>query len=213
MAVLISRIRIAGTPSTVPIEIEPCALRDVQLWHRDIHLKFIAPKGGIGSNWDWPAIFLGSGVTEAMSGRVPLTFQIRVEAPNGMAVPVAQALFSFPYSYPGNAKGRNPHEKCVFIWFIAATPIEALNFYGIKHKFAVMAPLLDTAIQISLTQGLEGRIGLHAAAGKTSEESAELAARYAKQELLQRGKSIGFFRPFRWEDGRLFYFYPAGALA
>lgn len=209
----ISNIRTAGTGVLVPAEVHPCGQQDVQLWQKSIHTPFIAPRGGIGSDWNWPANFIGCNLTEAAAGRQAITFQIRVASPNGDAVPVAQGILSLPYAYPGTPKGKKDSKGCVFVWFIAAAPEDALQKFGVNQKFAVMAPLLDTAIQVSLSNGLEGRIGLHAAPGSTPEESDELAARYTKQGLQRREAGRGRFRMFRREDGRLFYFDEAKAVA
>lgn len=204
---LISKIRVAGTTDIVPAEIHLCEFEDMVLWQRKIQKPFIAPLGGIGSNWDWPALFVACTLTEAAMGRQAISLQIRGEGPNGRAIPVAQAIYSRPYAYPGN-----PGESCVFVWFIASTPEAALKSFGISHKFATMAPLLDTAIQLSLDAGLDGRIGLHAALGATRKESDALVDRYLRQGLSRRTQGKGFFRaPFRREDGRLFYFNPAAA--
>lgn len=211
---LISSIRVAGTTRTVSAEIHPCEFKDVQLWQRDIHTPYILPQGGIGSDWDWTAYFIGCNVTEASAGRQALTFQIRVEGRNGDAVPVAQAILSLPYAFPGTPAGVKFPKRCVFIWYIAAAPQVALKFFGVNDKFATLAPLLDTAIQVSLGHDLEGRIGLHAALGADAQASEDLAKKYEQQGLVRRKKGSGFFRaPFRREDGRLFYFDEDGARA
>lgn len=204
---LIERIRIAGAGGTVPVEIYPCKFKDMVVWQRKIHKPFIAPQGGIGADWDWPAYFLGCTLTERALLRQALAFQIRIAGPTGEAVPVAQAIFSMPYPFPGNSR-----ERCVFIWFIAATPEPALKSFGVPHTFAMMAPLLDTAIQLSIAHGMNGRIGLHAAFGASESESAKLSSKYLKHGLKVRPKQAGYFRwPVRREDGRLFYFDAAAA--
>jgi hypothetical protein len=95
----------------------------------------------------------------------------------------------------------------VFIWFIAATPVDALIALGVPERLSVLPPLLDTAIQISEANGLAGRIGLHAAEGPSAKENTILENKYRFQGLRQRSKIQRFFRfPFRRDDGRLFYF-------
>lgn len=147
---LISDIRVAGTGQIVPAEIYPCEMLDLQLWQRDIQTAFIAPAGGIGANWDWPALFVGCNAIETAAGRQAVTFQIRVEGPIGEGIPVVQSIMSFGYPYPGNTGG-TPKQRCVFVWFVAATPETALQSFGINHRFATLAPVLDTAIQLSLS--------------------------------------------------------------
>jgi hypothetical protein len=206
---LISKIRVANTLRTAEAEVRPSSFADVVTWQRRIHAPFIAPTQGIGSDWDWPALYLGCHFSEQTFGRQALAFQIRVADPAGGAVPVAQAILSLPYAWPGG----EPH-KCVFLWFIAAAPAAALNAYGITEKFSVLPPVLDVAVQVSRSHGLEGRIGLHAAAGRTPNETNDLVRRYAGHGLRRRSRLRGFFRfPHRPEDGRLFYFTPEDALA
>ena len=135
-------------------------------------------------------------------GRKAISFQLRVKGPGGSAVPVAQAIFSLPYFYPGDLR-----KRCVFVWLIAGTPPSALQAFGVDERYSLMGPLLDTAIQVSLAHGLGGRIGLHAATGATPLESEKLVQKYLDQGLEQRTKSgVYFRRPFRKDDGKFFYF-------
>jgi hypothetical protein len=77
-----------------------------------------------------------------------------------------------------------------------------------------MAPLLDTVVQMSIANGQQGRVGLHASPGDTPQLSDELFQRYRRYGLKNRPVRKGFFRfPFRKDDGRLFYFDSADALA
>lgn len=135
-------------------------------------------------------------------------FQLRVADPKGAAVPVVQVILSVPYPSPSNER-----ENCVFVWFVAGAPESALKANDIFDTFSVMAAVLDTAVQVSLVHGLEGRIALHAATGTDKDENKRLTTKYRKYGLQQRGKLRGFFRfPHRWDDGRLFYFTSNEAL-
>lgn len=204
----VSRIRVANTARTVEAEVRPCSFADVVVWQRRIHDPYIAPRGGIGSGWNWPALFIGCHIVERSFGRQAAGFQLRVADQAGNAVPVAQTLFSLGYEWPASARFR-----CVFVWFLAATPVAALQANGIQDRFSVLNPLLDLAVQISLSRGLEGRVGLRATTGGNSQESEALVAKYRNCGLQQRSKRAVFFRfPVRPDDGRLFYFGPAAAL-
>lgn len=198
---LIKKIQIAKSKRTVPAEIYPCEFGDVVQWQRQIHRPFIAPLKKIGHNWKWPALFLGCHTIEQLTSRQAIVFQIRVSDGKGNAVPVAQAILSLPYSWPGS-----PGKRCVFIWFVAAVPKSALSHFGVNQSFACLAPVVDTAIQVSFANGLKGRIGLHAALGATDEQSIELITRYTQLGLTKRPNFLRYFRfPFRKDDGRLFY--------
>ena len=205
---LLSKIRVANTQKLVEAEVHPCGYEDMVIWQRRIQAPYIAPRGGIGSDWNWPALFLACHFSEQALARQAVAFQLRVADEHGDAVPVAQAIFTLPYHWPAD-----PAQFCVFVWFIAATPVEALRAYGIGERFSILPPLLDTAIQVSLSNDLEGRIGLHAAAGSSTAQSLALEEKYRNCNLRQGSKSKGFFRfPFRRNDGRLFYFSSADAL-
>jgi hypothetical protein len=206
---LITSVRVANTQMTMPAEIYPCTFRDIVLWQRRIQEPYIAPGGGIGFDWNWPRFFLGCHIIEQSCGRQAIAFQIRVPNPAGVGIPEAQAILSLPYQWPGDAR-----ENCVFVWLIAATPEEALRARGIDCRFSTLPPLLDTAIQVSLAHGLEGRIGLHADAGRTAEEAQRLVEKYERQGLRRRKAARRYYRrPARRDDGRYFYFTPDDALA
>lgn len=205
---LITSVRVANTQMTVPAEIHPCTFKDIVLWQRKIQEPFIRPQGGIGCDWNWPRFFLGCHIIEQSCGRQAIAFQIRVANPAGAGIPIAQAILSLPYQWPADLR-----EHCVFVWLIAAAPEGALRARGIDHRFSTLPPLLDTAIQVSLAHGLEGRIGLHAAAGRTPAETQQLVEKYERQGLRRRKAARHYYRrPARRDDGRYFYFTPDDAL-
>lgn len=205
----ITRIRVANSTETIAAEVYPCRFEDFVAWQRRIQ-PFIAATKGIGSQWDWPAIFLGCHVSEQLAGRHAIAFQIRVADAQGNAVPVVQAMFSVPYPWPGDVS-----KDGVFVWFVASATAAALRAHGIHQRFATLAPVLDVAVQLSLAHQLEGRIGLHAASGASQPEADALVSRYLAHGLQQRRASRWrFFKfPYRREDGRLFYFTPEDAKA
>lgn len=187
----------------------PCGYEDMVVWQRRIQSLYIAPRGGIGNDWNWPALLLGCHVSEQGLGRRAVAFQLRVSNDQGDAVPVAQAILSLPYYWPADHR-----DRCVFVWFVAASPADALKAYGVHERFSVLPPLLDTAIQISIGHEMGGRIGLHADGGGAEAQNEALMERYRKCGLSQRSRLGAFFRfPFRRDDGRLFYFTGEDALA
>jgi hypothetical protein len=199
---LIKDIPVAGAQYTVPVEFHPCDYADVVQWQRQIHQPFIQPLQRIGSDWNWPALFLGCHTVEQMCGRQALAFQMRVANQGGDAVPIAQVILSLPYYWP-----KDVGERCVFIWFVAASPSAALKKFGITDHFSCLKFVIDTAVQVSIAHGMDGRIGLHAALGATKTDSDALMKRYKDIGLSQRKKWTRFFRfPFRKDDERLFYF-------
>lgn len=209
---LIRYVRVAGSGQKVAAEIMPCSFQDTVTWQRLIHDPYIAPAGGIGADWDWPALYLACNGLEVAAGRQATTFQIRVADAAGRAVPIAQCMLSMPYLFPGPSPTRSTRFN--FVWFAAATPETALRALGVQQRFATLAPMLDTAIIMSRAYGLNGRIGLHAARGPTQALSEALVQLYIRHGLARRPAKRGWFRFFsRREDGRLFYFDSVPALA
>lgn len=204
----ISRIRVSKSTKTVPVELYPCGYAHFVQWQRQIHSRYIAPLNCIGSDWHWPALFLGCNLTEEAMGRRCIMLQLRVADAKGDAVPVGQFLLSLPYPSPANNK-----DSAVFVWFVAKTPAAALTHFGIQEQFSVMAAVLDTAVQISLSHGYDGRVALHAAKGPDEQENADLVSLYRHYGLTQRTSRTWFFRfPHRRDDGRLFYFTAKDAM-
>jgi hypothetical protein len=119
-ALVINQIRVARTRETVDAMVSLCGFEDMVVWQRRIQ-PYIARSKGIGSDWDWPAYFLGCSLVEELMGRTAFAFQVLVERPDGGTVPVRQAICSLNYFFPKD-KGK----RCVFAWFLAATPQDAL---------------------------------------------------------------------------------------
>ena len=185
----VTKIPVANSTKVVEANIVNCSFREVVLWQRRIHNPHIAGRDRIGANWHWPSIYWACSIAETALRRQALIFQIQVEAPSGQGVPVVQALISFPYAFPPNT-----NEDCVFLWFLASAPPRALETYGITDRFAVLGPVLDTIIHMSVTYGLGGRIGLHAAKGSTATQSEDLINKYLNCGLQRKSINKWYFR-------------------
>ena len=204
----ISKIRVANTQRTVSAKVHTCEFEDFVYWQREIHQPYLATGGGIGSDWNWPRLFLACTMAEKLARRKCLGIQVRVEAPSGDAFPVAQAILSYPFAWAGNKM-----HKSVFLWFVAAAPKAALIANGIFDRFSTLPVVLDTAVQLSWRVGLSGRVTLHAASGVSTQENEKLAEKYRNYGLRQKFKTSTFFRfPFRRDDGRFFYFDSAESI-
>lgn len=209
---LLSKIRVANTALTVPVEVHPCTFEDMVVWQRRIHAPFIAPSGGIGDDWDWPLLFLGCHVMEQAGGRRALAFQLRVENASGDGIPVAQAILQRGLSLAG----RQEAAVCVRLVHRGGTAFGAGES---GHRPAVFHPRAFAGYRgADFTGARIGRPhrGLHAAPGKTRRQGEQLAQRYRRLGLRQRSRRgwLPFFRfPHRTEDGRLFFFTPEDALA
>lgn len=204
----ISRIRVRKSTKTVPVDLFPCGYTHFVQWQRQIHTPFIAPLNCIGSDWNWPARYLGCSMSEEAMGRKCIMLQLRVENSAGEAVPVAQFVLSLPYPSPENDK-----DEAVFLWLVAKTPPAALVNFGVQEQFSVMPAVLDIAVQVSLAHGYRGRVALHAAKGPNEEENDDLISLYLHCGLTQRVPRTWFFRfPHRPDDGRLFYFTAEDAM-
>ena len=210
----VRNLPVKGSSRTVRVKVHPCSSTDFRLWHLQIRPHCLGAPGArpIGWEWNWPQLFIACGFSEKVLGRQALALQLRVASgrpgdEGRRLVPVAQALLSLPYPWPGDSA-----QDCVFVWFVAKACDRALAAAGVLDTFSVLGPMLDTAVQVSLARGLDGRIGLHAALGESTSQSDDLAALYESLGLSRRTQAPGYFRfPHRPDDGRLFYLDPAGA--
>ena len=191
------------TGTVTPASVTEAKYEDIVLWKRMVspHVPF----GTIGYDWNWTSRYLGCRLLEIPQNRTVVAYQLRVKGTKG-GFPLGQVILSFPYPSPGDTS-----LDCVFVWLLAKAPTDALVKNGINGKYSVLGPLLDIAVQVSLDNGLDGRIGLHAAVSESKDESDALAARYTALGLSRRAAARGRFRPFRPNDGRLFYLTEADA--
>ena len=144
-----------------------------------------------------------------LQGRLTEAFQIVVSSPTNRVVPVGQAMLVSGYPHPG----RSDHAS-TFVWYLTSTPASALRAMGITDRFVVLPLLLDTAVQASRWQGLDGRVALHADSRGTPAQNEDLVKRYSACGLIRRNQLRGLLLSlFRRMDDRYFVYDGASAHA
>jgi hypothetical protein len=179
-------------------------------WQRLIHEPFIATDPTrLDQSWNWPRYLTASYLLNDVQGRLTEAFQIVISSPTGRAVPLGLAMLVHGYPYPGE-----PGEMSTFVWFLTSTPASALRAFGITDRFVVMPLLLDTAVQASRWQGLQGRVALHADHRGTRKQQDDLVKRYLAYGLIRRNHLKGsLLSLFRRMDDRYFVYDMASAHA
>lgn len=187
-------------PATHELFVKLVGYSDVVEWDNTVGagIREHTPNS-LDAGWNWPLYHFNGMLTEPLRGRKVHTFQLQVRSSKNEAVPILQGMVSVPYKWPGPRE-----EDCAFIWFLSKTPSKTRAEKEVPFSFEGLPYALDTAIEISKAYGLEGRIGLHAAA-----ES--LVLTYRKQSMLRRNilhwdPQEYFSLPFRRNDGLFFYF-------
>lgn len=179
-------------------------------WQRLIHEPFIATDPSrLDKNWNWPRYLTASYLLNDVHGRLTEAFQIVISSPTGRAVPVGLAMLVHGYPHPGE-----PGQMSTFVWFLTSTPASALRAFGVTDRFVVMPLLLDTAVQASRWQGLQGRVALHADHRGTRKQQDDLVKRYLDYGLVRRNHLKGsLLSLFRRMDDRYFLYDTASAHA
>jgi hypothetical protein len=137
---------------------------------------------------------------ERLAQRNTAFLQINVSDNQGTAIPVGQVLVSdgFPY-FPRH------REPCVFLWFLAAAPKEALRAHQLPDDLKLLCPLVDLALQLSFQRKYSGLMALRAATSGNSADDKTLYDKYEKRADLIPVKPSIFISIFRRNDGRYFH--------
>lgn len=182
----------------VPVTVAEADISDAEAWDRDIQAPWIARTDRIDAGWSWRRNYLRSALLEGAVGRELAYLQILTPAPDGNAFPLGQVLLANGYAYPPDRR-----LPCIFLWFLAGAPAEAVRAAGVEPCKAVLAALVDVAVQFSYIRGFDGRVCLHASPQGTEAQKADLFERYKRAGLKvwKGGWFAGWFRP---NDGRYF---------
>jgi hypothetical protein len=199
----------------VPLAIAEATPQTLALWDADVQPRIRASREfRFDRRWQWPALLKFHHVQETIVGlsgsRPPARIRLlQAFAPtaDGDAYPVGQVLLAcgFPFIRDWNAQS-------VFLWYLAAAPRDALHAAALPPDLKLMRVLVDIAVQESLANGFDGRVGLHAARSRWN-----LAA---NRDLYNRYRHIGL-APLpgglrasvgRRNDRRYFYLDPPLAL-
>ncbi len=194
--------------SKIDVIVTEGRITDAKLWHREIQIPYIASTTRLDRNWDWPKLVFWFNLMERLLGRNTIFFQINAKDHRGNAFPVGQLLLADGYPYFPDIG-----QPSVFLWYMSATPQNALIAHGLPSDIKLMRALVDTAIQFSFQRGYEGRLLLHAAASGDPSEDNDLFQKYAKAIQLIPYPGGSYIGPARNNDGRYFYSDNARSLA
>lgn len=195
----------AADGSRIPVKVVEGDLSHAEAWDRDVQGPWIAKTDRIDAAWKWRRHYLRSVLLEMAVGRRLAFLRLVTPAADGSAFTIGQVLLADGYPYPPDRT-----LPCVFLWYLAGAPAEAAKAASVKSYKAVLAALVDAAIQFSYIRGYEGRLCLHASPAGSAAQRSDLWNRY-KQVGLKPWNGGLFAGWFRRNDGR--YFYADAALA
>jgi hypothetical protein len=131
-------------------------------------------------------------------------YAVQVQNIHGDAVPAGLVLLS--QGYPALDDRR---EHSVFLWYLTAAPMEALQNLKVSVKPRLLETLVDIALVVSEAQGYSGKIGLHAADKAGNPAAQRLLESYQTRcGLLSLPPDAKMPSMARRNDGRYFYTTP-----
>jgi hypothetical protein len=176
-------------------------------WHQQVQAPHIAGTARVDRNWNWPRLMTWTSLLEKLLGRRAVFFQLNCAAATGSAFPVGQILVSDGYPFLSDH-----HKRCIFLWYLAGAPADALKTHGLPTALKLMRPLVDIAIQFSVQRGYGGRLALHAASNKNAADDKALCEKYEKGCKLIPFSAAKRLSGARKNDGRYFYAHEQRAL-
>lgn len=194
--------------ANVPILVRPTTRADTRFWDKFIgpHVRVCVPERA-DHDWRWSWIVASTSLVARALRQRPAAFTLGVDDhTRSVFVPCAMAFLA------GRFRALDePLHQAVFLWFLAAAPRSFLE----QSLPVGMMPgrlgeaTLDVAVTYSLSNGMEGRTGLHADdAGGT-----QLLDWYEQRGMTRLPLDAPLPRRFTTNDGRYFYFSGESALA
>jgi hypothetical protein len=183
---------------TVDIRITDMVSADAAWWDARLGPKHALLPSRADRFWPWSVLLPMSHVVQLAKRRYcrPLVIWARNDAGRFMRVGMSILIEAYPYL--DTARTLDAH----FVWFMSAADSNVLQAdFRMSQPPALGRVLLDNAIVLSQNAGLEGRIGLHAAAAGRD----ALVNLYRRCGLMQLGSRatlpVGVSRR---NDGRFF---------
>jgi len=183
----------------VPVRITDMTGRDALWWDA----RFGPYHASIASRpdrlWSWTALLPACHLMQLAKRRYCRPLVIWARADNNQFMRVGMSIVIENYPHLDVAAPSNAH----FVWFISAAEKDVLiRHFQMSNPPSLGRILLDNAMVLSLNAGLEGRIGLHAAA----KGGATLMQLYVKYGLMNLQSAASLPRSIRRRnDGRFFY--------
>jgi hypothetical protein len=172
---------------------------DAAWWDARLAPKHARLRSRADRFWSWSVLLPMCHLVQLAKRREcrPLVIWARTDAGRFLRVGMSIFIESYPYLDASRVL------QSIFVWFIsAADPTVLQSDFGMSEPPALGRILLDNAIVLSQNAGLEGRMGLHAAAAGGS----ALLAVYKNCGLSQLPASAKLpARVRRKNDGRFFF--------
>ena len=173
--------------------------RDARWWDTRLGPKHASIAARADRFWSWSVLLPMCHLVQRAKRRYcrPLVIWARTDEGRFLRSGMSILIEDYPY-----LDVRHPGESN-FVWFMSAADAQVLAAdFGMSHPPALGRVLLDNAIVLSQNAGLEGRIGLHAAAAGGD----GLLALYGRCGLRRLPVSAALPRSVRRaNDGRFFY--------
>ncbi|HTY50434.1 MAG TPA: hypothetical protein VMB48_12170 [Steroidobacteraceae bacterium] len=183
----------------VPLRITDMTAADAWWWDRRMGPHHFRQPQRADRWWAWSVLLPACHLIQLAKQRYcrPLVIWAPIDDGRFMRVAMSIQIERYPH-----LDVRVPAEVG-FVWFISAADHEVLRAqFGMSHAPTLGRALLDNAMVLSAHEGLEGRIGLHAAPAGGQ----ELLALYRRCGLLQLPQATALPPSIqRRNDGRFFY--------
>lgn len=207
----------------VGIKISDMSVNEADFWDakiqpeiRRIAMKEIsegAPLTRPDYKWPWGRMRRGLPLAQGLVGRRCRMLTLSLKSDAGKAVPAGMLILieKYPWLLQNGRLFRFGFAKeSTFLWFLSSAPKDALQAQGVRETPSLIRALIDSALVTSISQGLKGRMWLHAA----PQGGVKLFDTYAnrcKLKNVEPGAKIPRIpRPFSGvsSDGRHFYATP-----
>lgn len=192
------------TDGFTPIRIVNLSEQVLHNWLQKIQPVIRKLPNRLDRKWNWSRMYRYLPLVERSQGRNMAGYAVQVQNAHGDAVPAGLVLLSLGYPALDDQQ-----EQSVFLWYLTAAPIEALQDLKVSVKPRLLETLVDIALVVSEAQGYSGKIGLHAA-GKAGNPAAQslLESYQTRCGLLSLPPDAKIPSPVRFNDGRYFYTTP-----
>jgi hypothetical protein len=182
----------------VPLRITDMSAADAWWWDTNMGPHHVRKPQRADRWWTWSVLLPACHLIQLAKHRYCRPLVVWAPIDDGRFMRVAMSIQIERYPHLDIA---DPSDEC-FIWFISAAEPQVLTQHGMSNPPSLGRVLLDNAMVLSFHDGLEGRIGLHAAPPGGN----DLLNLYRRCGLLQLPSSAALPGDIRRSnDGRFFY--------
>ena len=192
------------TGGFTPVKIVNLSEQVLHNWLQKIQPVICQSPNRLDRKWNWSRMYRYLPLFERSLARNMAGYAVQVPNAQGDAVPAGLVLLSLGYPALDNHQ-----EQSVFLWYLTAAPIEALQALEVPVKPRLLKILVDIALVVSEAQGYSGKIGLHAADEAGNPAAQKLLESYRTRcSLLSWPPDARRPSMARRNDGRYFYTTP-----